>query len=272
MRKVLLIILVFIGIIGIIFQFGAKPLERVLGVQARSGLRVESTLKSRILVDGKEVGTTPFQDENLIEGEYMVELHPENDSTSSASWKGYVKLNAGTLTVVNRELGAENKSQTGEVITLEKGKGVTVVSIPPEAEVNLDGTVVGRTPLTISEISSGEHQFIISKENFVRRSIRATLVDSYNLVLTVDLAIAEADLTQLPTIPTTSTSQVVVRRTPTGFLRVRSTPNTNGVEVAQVKPGDVLTLLEELPNWNRVRLPGGKEGYVASAYTEKKAN
>lgn len=270
MRKVLLILLVFLSIIGIILQFGARPLEKLLGVQARSGLRLEGSQKAKVFLNEKEVGVTPFQDENLTEGEYLVTLKAESEATSSAQWSGYVKLNAGTLTVVNRELANQKQSQAGETITLEKGKGVTIVSTPTQAEVSLDGAIVGRTPITLSSVTSGEHQFIISKENFVRRSIRATLIEGYNLVLTVDLAIAEADLTKLPTVPITSTQQVVVKQTPTGFLRVRTSPTLTGTEVAQVKPGDVLTLLEEIPNWDRVRLPSGKEGYVSSAYVEKR--
>ncbi len=156
MRKVLLITTVFIGIIGIILQFGAKPLDKILGVQARSGLRVEATQKVKVFVDSRELGETPLQDESLLQGEYLVELKPVEEASGSATlWKGYVKLNAGTLTVVNRELASTSQAQAGEVITLEKGRGVTVVSIPPEAEISLDGVVVGRTPITLSDISPG---------------------------------------------------------------------------------------------------------------------
>jgi uncharacterized protein YgiM (DUF1202 family) len=158
------------------------------------------------------------------------------------------------------------------VITLESGKGVTVISTPPEAEVLIDGEVKGRTPLTLSSLGPGEHQFIINKDNFLKRSIRATLLDGYNLVIAVDLAIAEADLTKLPVIPITQTAEVIVKKTPTGFLRVRSAPNVGSSEVFQVKPGDTLVLLEEKPNWNRIRTSDGKEGWVSSSYVEKKKN
>lgn len=271
MKKVLLIILVFLSLISILFQFGRKPLQQVLGSQSRSGLQVDSNIKAKVLIGDVEVGETSYLDSNLTEGELLVSVEPTSDaSASAASWKGYVKLNPGTLTVINRNMEASSQSSSGEVITLERGKGATVVSTPPEAEVTVDGAVVGRTPITLSDLSSGDHQFILSKENFVKRSIRAKIVDGYNLVLTVDLAIAEADLTKLPTVPVSSTAQVVVKSTPTGFLRVRSTASANGQEVGQVKPGDVLTMLEEIPNWYRVRLSDGKEGYISSAYAQKK--
>jgi hypothetical protein len=224
-----------------------------------------------VLINGQEVGETPYTDSNLQEGELLVDLKSMEESSISAKpWQGYVKLNPGTLTVINRNMEASAQTSSGEVITLESGKGVTVVSTPPEAEVTVDGAVVGRTPITLTELSDGDHQFILSKENFVKRSIRAKVVNGFNLVLTVDLAIAEADLTKLPTVPVSSTAQVVVKSTPTGFLRVRNTASANGQEVGQVKPGDVLTMLEEIPNWYRVRLSDGKEGFVSAAYVQKK--
>ncbi len=271
MKKVLLIVLIFISLISILFQFGRKPLQQVIGSQGRSGLQIDSSIKAKVTIGGVEVGETPYTDSNMTEGELLVSLTPTAEASVAAStWQGYVKLNPGTLTVINRNMEVSSQASSGEVITLEKGKGATVVSTPPEAEVTVDRIVVGRTPITLSDLSAGDHQFILSKENFVKRSIRAKIVDGYNLVLTVDLAIAEADLTKLPTVPVSSTAQVVVKSTPTGFLRVRSTASANGQEVGQVKPGDVLTMLEEIPNWYRVRLSDGKEGFVSAAYVQKK--
>ena len=271
MKKVLLIILVFISLISILFQFGRAPLQKFIGSHSRSGLQIDSNIKAKVFINGVESGETPFTDSNLTDGEFLIGLQSQEESSISAQpWQGYVKLNPGTLTVVNRNMEASSQASSGEVITLEQGKGVTVVSTPPEVEVTVDGAVVGRTPITLSDLSPGDHQFILSKENFIKRSIRAKVVDGYNLVLTVDLAISEADLTKLPTVPVSSTAQVIVKSTPTGFLRVRSTATANGQEIGQVKPGDVLTMLEEIPNWYRVRLSDGKEGFVSAAYVQKK--
>jgi uncharacterized protein YgiM (DUF1202 family) len=96
------------------------------------------------------------------------------------------------------------------------------------------------------------------------------LVEGYNLNVSVDLAIAEADLTKVATEPQLSTQLVVVRRTPVGFLRIRSGPNTASSEVGRVVPGDTLTLLEEVSGWSKIRTVDGKEGYVSSVYVEKK--
>lgn len=271
MRKVILLILIFLSIMALGLRFGTQPLMQALKLEERAGLKVESNKIAKVIINGKEVGTTPFQDENLRSGEHLVSLKSkEATEAGQFSWQGYVKLNSGTWTVVNRELTFTQGASSGEVITLEKGQGVTVVSNPSSAYVFMDGKEIGRTPLAISDVKISQHLFLISKENFLKRSIRATLIEGYNLSLAVDLAIDQVDLTKIPTIPLSSSSQLVVKSTPTGFLRVRSSPDLNSSEVARVTPGDTLILLEEVPNWQRIRLSDGKEGYVSSVYTEKK--
>jgi hypothetical protein len=272
MRKVIVTLLVFLSLIALFLRYGYQPLINYLNLQPKAGIRIEANKGAEVLVNRKAVGQTPYQDENLDVGEYLVEVNPDQQEASASglsSWQGYVTLNAGTLTVVNRELAATKASSSGEVITLEKGSGATIVSTPTEAEVIVDGQSMGRTPIALANLKSGEHQFLISKESFLKRNIRATVVDKYSLNLAVDLAIAEADLTQVPTIPQTSLNQVTINKTPTGFLRVRAEPSTNGDEVARVSPGDTLTLLDELSGWDKVRLSDGREGYVSTTYVSK---
>lgn len=271
MRRFIITLLVFLSVIALVVRFSSKPLEQFLGLKQRAGMRVESNTKAKVLLDKKDMGEVPFQNEELSEGEYLLEVVPQNQATDSAkaSWQGYVRLNGGTLTVVNRELAQTSAESSGEVITLEKGKGATVVSTPSSAEVFIDGQSRGRTPVSIEDLSSGEHQFLLSKDNFLKRSIRATLVEGYSLNLSVDLAISEADLSKISTPPTPTSQEVIVKQTPTGFLRIRSGPSTNSQEVARVSPGDRLILLEELSSWSRVKTSSGVDGYVSSVYIEK---
>ena len=62
---------------------------------------------------------------------------------------------------------------------------------------------------------------------------------------------------------------MLVKNTPTGFLRVRDKPSLNGLEIGRVNPGEKLILLEELSGWVRIRMANEKEGYVSSAYISK---
>ncbi len=264
MKKVLFLILVLISLIILGIRLISWPLNNFFFLKEKAGLRVLSTPVAQVLIDNNEVGKTPFEDSNLESKEYTIKVQ-----SVDGAWEGKVKLRAGTLTVVNRELSKDLSSSAGEILTLEEGNGVTIISTPDNADVEIDGKGVGKTPL-LAQIESKEHTFVISHSRYLKRSIKALIPENFNLGINVDLALAEADLTAVVIPPITATQTVVVKSTPTGFLRVRDKASLIGKEVAQVKPGDELVLLEELPSWNRVRLSNGKEGYVASSYVVKK--
>ncbi len=60
---------------------------------------------------------------------------------------------------------------------------------------------------------------------------------------------------------------VVITDTPTGFLRVRKTPN--GTEIAKVNIGDKMPFLEDVEGWYKVQLVDGKTGWVSKEYSSK---
>lgn len=270
MRKLLLIVLIFLSIVSITLQLASGYIREFAEKNAKAGIRVESNVSAKVFLNDQDVGPAPFQDDNLRPGDYAIALKADEATTSAKIlWQGYAKLNEGTLTIVIRDIADKKEASSGEIISLEPGKGVTITSSPTGAEVLIDGKSVGNTPLTISDLEEGEHQFIISRENFLKRSIRSKVIDGLNLNLAVDLAITEPDLTKLPQTPITSTAEIVIKKTPTGFLRVRDKAGLGGKEIGQVKPGDKLVMLEESPGWVRIRLKDGKEGWVSSSYIEK---
>lgn len=70
-----------------------------------------------------------------------------------------------------------------------------------------------------------------------------------------------------PTLTKSSSGQVLILQTPTGFLRVRSTPG--GSEVGQVSPGQSFTFLDEQSGWYKIQLSDGTMGWVSSQYSKK---
>lgn len=265
--KWIFIILVIFSIFSLIVRFAKEPFFKVLGVETRAGIKITSTPDAQVFINDNQVGITPFNDENLKEGDFKVKLIKDN-----LSWEGNVKLTNGTITVLTRELGKDLSSSSGEVLTLYPGKGLVIVSNPPGAKVVLDDKEVGQTPVTLIDVSTGEHSIVLSRQGFITRSIRASLPEKLQLVINSDLAINEADI-QSPIIPTIQAlPKVNILQTPTGFLRVREKPNVSSVEIGRVNPGDTLDLIEEdkSTGWLKIRLLNGKEGYVSSSYVQKK--
>ncbi|RJP47745.1 MAG: PEGA domain-containing protein [Armatimonadetes bacterium] len=264
MRRSIFVTLVSISVVILLIRFTFEPLANLFGFQVKSGIKITSLPEAVVAINGDEVGRTPYQDENLQVGEYNVKL-----TADQSVWQGRVTLNKGTLSVVNRELAPTIASSSGEILTLYPGKGVVITSTPGEASVEVDGKFYGKTPLSITDLISGEHSFLISHDSYLKRSIRASLPENLSLHINVDLAVSEADFTQITTPVVETLKEVTVKQTPVGYLNVRSKPSASGIKIGQVKPGDKLVLLEELSGWMKVRLPDAKEGYVSSQYVQK---
>lgn len=265
MKKIIVWILLLSSIAALMIRFSSTIEELVLGIKPKSGISIQSSPdKAEVFLDGKEIGKTPYENHDLEVKEYLVKLQKEK-----YQWQGKIKLVEGTIIVINRDLSTDLSTQAGEILTLKKGKGITVVSNPSDADVEVDGKAYGKTP-QILDIPAGEHTILFTHSNYLKRSIKAILPEGFNLTISVDLPLSALDLTSVSTPVITQTPEVIVKNTPTGFLRVRDKPSTTGKEVAQVKPGDSLILLEEQGAWDRIRLSDNTEGFVSASYVEKK--
>lgn len=265
MKKVVFTSIVLVSLLILALRFLPVSIFNLLGIQVKAGLKVISTPEqATVFIDGVEVGKTTYQNENLKVGQYKIKL-----VSDGAVWQGDVGLTAGMMTVVNRELSDSPASASGEILTLQPGQGIIVISTPQDAVVEIDGKSYGRTPLLVSDIEPGEHTFLISHNGYLKRSIRATLPKDLSLQLSVDLALSELDLTNGNIPAVTTVTKLIVRQTPTGFLRVRDKPSLSGVEIGRVNSGEDLILVKELSGWDKARLNDGTEGYVSSVYVQK---
>lgn len=63
--------------------------------------------------------------------------------------------------------------------------------------------------------------------------------------------------------------KVKIKTTPTGWLRVRDLPSTNGVELTRVNAGGEYSLVEEKLGWIKIKVTDTIEGWVSSDYVTK---
>lgn len=265
--KTILLILVFLSLVAMVFRFGMDPIKQLLGLQDRAGLSIESNPKAAVVLDGKDLGMTPVSVDQLIPGTGRVELKTTINN-KEVSWQGNVPLNEGVVTVVNRELSENQATASGEVISLERGSGVLILSNPTESTVAVDGKEVGKTPVEV-ELPVGSHVFSLSRASYLTRSIKANSLAERKLVISVDLSLDQADLTKIETQPLMISRQVEILPTPTGYLRVRKGPNASSVEIGRADTGEKLYLLEEVGGWYKVRTNQSLEGYISSSYAKK---
>jgi len=167
----------------------------------KSALSVTTTPKATIFLDGEHLGQTPYYNEKLKAGEYILKIVPESTGQALNPWEGRVNLSPSILTVVNRELGLTADSSSGEILSFEPladkaAISISVVTTPDGAVVNLDGEPKGFAPISLDNISEGDHVLVISSPGFVDKSIKAKTVKGNKLIASVQLARDASDKTK----------------------------------------------------------------------------
>lgn len=254
-----------------------------------AGMRVDATPKSKVFINGQFVSDTPFEKEDLIPGEYVVRVEPLDKTSGIQSWEGKVKLFSGSLTYVNETLNADSSLAGSQILWLEKIPSskvgeLTVVSTPDRGRVYLDGREKGLAPILLRDIAPGDHEIRISLEGHSDQIIQGKILSGYRLNAIVKLSKSSfakkiKPVTTDSIMPVTvlgSASQsgtltkpyVVIKDTPTGFLRVRTAPNLVASEAAKVNPGEKFALVAEAAGWSQIKIGDGT-GWANDLYLEK---
>jgi uncharacterized protein YgiM (DUF1202 family) len=124
-------------------------------------------------------------------------------------------------------------------------------------------------------LKKGDRKLTISFPG--RKSINSYVrfVNGYQLVIEADLveektiAVQQTQTTPTPLASQTTTATVTIKDTETGWLRVRDTPSSAGLEVAKVTPNEKYKIIEEKPDWYKIELGVGKSGWVSAKYVDK---
>jgi hypothetical protein len=266
-RKIIVIFLALIGlsIIGasiLLFLGAFKPQE--------AGILVESEPTSIVYIDGKEVGKTPYE-ANLEPGEITIRVKPvQIEGQILDDYETKINLESGIKTIIKRTFKETEEYSSGVVVSFEKINGedglVTVVSVPDNAQVIIDGKVYGYTPLRI-KIPAGDHNLVISAEKYLEKSLPIRVVKGYKLTASIKLA---KSIVPIPTEIPVPKEKIEILDTGTGFLRVREKPGLNFPEVTQVKTGEIYEILEtdETGKWYKINI-NNIEGWILGEFTKK---
>jgi len=166
--------------------------------RSMAALQVSSQPKATLFLDGEHKGATPFSNEEIEPGEYTLKLVPESEDILYSPWETRVKLTQGVLTVVNYEFGLTDDESASEILTLEpisdkETAEIVLVSSPDGAVVSLDGEPQGFAPLTLPNVSEGDHEILVSLPGYKERQIKAKAVKGYKLSISVQLALDETE-------------------------------------------------------------------------------
>lgn len=261
-------------------------LQFIMGYGSQKGaLQVTSAPESKVYLDGKYIGQTPLckcnSTDMLKTGGYTIKLVPTDKELSEFQEK--ITISSGVLTVVDRKFARDSLSE-GSVISLSplKDKNKTellVVSLPERSTILLDGSEIGKTPLSFKDPTVSDHALVIKKTGYKEKTIRIRTPLGYKLTVAAYLSTIDSldnlkestasssAFTSITPSPSDSVAKVVILDTPTGFLRVRD--SINGTEIARVTPGDSYELVKEQSGWFEIKLNNGTTGWISSQYAEK---
>ena len=275
MKRVIFIIVLLI-LLAVGFYFGRDFLPQL--TSNKGELQVQSSPKTTVFVNGESKGQTALTTQ-LAPGTYEVRLEPE-DTTSTAPWQQQVQVNKGVETFVTVTLGPTEAASTWQIITLEKTKGVTELAIASQkdgSEIFIDGERKGTSPLSFQDLTVGMHEVRLASSGVSDTLIKLDLPKGYKVQLSAHpagLASTEptASESATPAEGTATASKevkVVILETPTGWLRVRSEPNTSGSELAKLNPDEQFVLVEEQTDWYKIKYEDEKTGWISSEYAKK---
>lgn len=284
--KLILLTLLIAGFIIFVFiRFFILNSQNDLG-----RIKIVSSPVTSVFINSVASGKTPFEDKYKV-GEYILKLIPEGTATDTASWQGKIKIYRNALTYVNRELGTSDVTSAGEIFTTTKMETpaknrdlgeIYVETEPQGAIVYLDNDEKGVSTLILSDVIKGDHELSVFMPGFLRRTQKVNVDPGYKVEALFKLAIDESQkATDSAKSKVTGTKEsttsaslkkitLIIKDTPTGFLRVREEPTVAASEEAQVKPGDKFALIEEKNGWYKINYENDKEGWVSGQYVEKK--
>ncbi|MBI3385594.1 PEGA domain-containing protein [Candidatus Gottesmanbacteria bacterium] len=253
MRRRLGFLVALLVVIALIFVF----IKFLASRSPRQGeLKVDSAPVASIFLNGKHNGRTPFQDK-VTAGEYTIKIVPESTINQSASWEGKITVGPNLLTYVNANMSDSELTSAVDLLWLEKTSGkkseLSVTTNPDGATVMVDDQTKGVSPLTIDDLTPGDHSLAIASPGFAARNVKVRITSGFKLIATFKLAlsgVAPEASSSAPTIvpvatitPAVSTKTAtssatpdppkpfaIIEDTPTGFLRVRMEPSTQKVE------------------------------------------
>ena len=290
---VLALLVVFVALV-----FGA--IRFFMNRSPRLGeLRVDSSPTVSISLDNNHLGRSPFQDK-VQAGEYTIKLTPESTIDQLASWQGKISVGQNLLTYVNANIAESELTTAVDFLWLEKisskNTELSLTTNPDGATVLVDNETKGISPLTVSDITPGDHTLSVTSPGFAPRNLKIKTTAGYKLIVSMKLALSsnisptpEATSSPTPSVSVTPTLKItptkaatssattpdpakpfaIIKDTPTGFLRVRMEPSTAATEAARVNPGEKYHIYDEKSGWYQIQYEGTSKGWISGQYAEK---
>lgn len=155
-------------------------------LQPKTGqLSVNTPLQtSTVLLDGKEIGKTPFSSQTLAVGDHTVTINYD-----ATTWETKITLSSKLTSKIDLNLSKVAKFTSGESLFFRSGqKSLILLSKPEKVKVFLNNEEKGSTPLKL-DLEEGQATLLLKKGGYISREITLNIVNDYLLTTNVFLAV-----------------------------------------------------------------------------------
>ena len=289
MRRLVVFFTIVLLIIAVAVAFsGYNPLE----LKLKAGLQVKTgEVTASLFLDDQYLDKTPFINKQIQPGDYLLRIEP--DSTSLVPYELPIKLNKGMVTVVTWDPGATLETSGGSIYEMEKlprgnDAQIDLQTVPDGAIITFDGGSKQFSPLLLTDLAEGSHQFEISLPSYKTQQHSINLIKGHQVIVTTILArtgeippigeitelndqqpaateaLEELTVTQGPQVQILSTNFFVNDKE---VLRVRDEPSPAGAELGFAPVGESYAYLGEQTDWFQLEFEG-QPGWVSAQYSQ----
>lgn len=198
--KVALLALVAVVLVS---AFGLlEPLRKVFQpIQNGNGTLIVSSdyVSTRVLLDGKTLGQTPFTGENIPSGKHKLKVQAVDNTNSFFKDSEFdITINPGNTTIVKANVAPLEALFSYTVISSENRTPsdalLIVKALPQGVVVKIDGENMGIAPYVTESITAGAHQLLLEKEGYKPVLIDITIADDKVISIEAKLYQFQIDL------------------------------------------------------------------------------
>jgi hypothetical protein len=162
-------------------------------LKAKSGLQVVTEDQTASLfLNNEYLDKTPYINKNIKPGTYLLKVVPTD--TTLATYETEVTLTQGTLTVVTWNPGKTPETSGGVTYELSanpakpKQAEIVFTTIPDTAIITFDSQPQTFSPLTLSDVEPGNHEFEVKLPSYQTQKHTLNAVAGQKLSVSVKLA------------------------------------------------------------------------------------
>lgn len=236
-----------------------------------SGIEITTQPPTKIKIDGKDAGMSPYKNRSLKAGLIDIKIGQEG----MGYWSKQLELKKNISTVINWTFGKSDDYSGGYILSMEKigenNSGIIISSSPSKATVFISGENRGLTPLYISDLGEGDKEIKISIPGYTSLNLGVRPVVGHQIVLEGMMAKEEKIVQVTPTpfqTPEEAGNKIKILSTDTGWLRVRDMPSSAGLEIDKVNTGEVYDSVGDSGEWTHI-IVREKQGWVSTKFVEK---